>query len=411
MNSFFKYLQPTIIRASYDESMPEELRGRFFINFNVFGIDYFEEHYILTENSNNFQYLMLTENSGMFMLEDSLESEDVVDIPRIYIDITDEFVNDTSNMFKSFVWQATLENKIWAQGIDGFLAGKQYYLNNTLYNYLAMTNQMENTETQESGMDLRTRLPNYLDSFGYMTPAWMDISGEPYKDYNNLEYFAEKNKILDHTYSEDELNNFYSTFCKIILEETLISDETMLTGNNQIYKHVLNYYANFMNDEGSNAIAMILNTLYSTSTNANCNCSSKYSQETTYSTQTCYDMYKTAMGEWAKKMFADPQFYLDWFRIDMNGKQFPNDNLTAYLRLFIKEFTEMQNVLTFAKRLKGINCNCPSVSVDENECNYGILNNFLTILGYVDASTIENNKNKIKIYGSSFAELLPKLQF
>ena len=66
MNKFFNYIQPTIVRASFDEELPEKVRGRFFINMNVFGIKYFEENYILTENANNFQYLLLKENSGIF---------------------------------------------------------------------------------------------------------------------------------------------------------------------------------------------------------------------------------------------------------------------------------------------------------------------------------------------------------
>ena len=49
MNHFFKYLQPTIIQATMNEELPEQVRGRFFINFNVFGIAYFTENYILGE--------------------------------------------------------------------------------------------------------------------------------------------------------------------------------------------------------------------------------------------------------------------------------------------------------------------------------------------------------------------------
>jgi len=41
MNNFYKYLQPTIIQATMNEELPEKVRGRYFINFNVFGIQYF----------------------------------------------------------------------------------------------------------------------------------------------------------------------------------------------------------------------------------------------------------------------------------------------------------------------------------------------------------------------------------
>lgn len=405
MNSFFKYMQPTIVRASYDDGVPEHLRGRFFINFNVFGIKYFEERYILTENSNNFQYLLLKENSGIFMLEDTIESEDIVDIPRIYIDITDKFVNDSSNLFKSFVWQASLENAIWVQGIDNFLAGQDYYVNRTLFNYLAVTNQLTN-------FDQAVVLENYLDESGYITKYWMDLSNEPYKDYSDLDYFNEKNHILDFTYTEEELDNFYPNFCKIILDNTRISPELLASGNNNVYNHVLNYFANFMNDAGTNAIATILNTLYSTTTKSGCGCTTKYSQEPQYSTMTCFDMYKVGMLEWLKKMLSDKTFYEDWFRMDMgNGKMMPNDVLVTKLETFINEFIALKNMLVFTEYRAKINCDCPSVTVGENDCNYGIIQNFLNILGYVSSSTIESNKNKIKIYGGNFAELLPKLQF
>ena len=411
MNKFFNYIQPTIVRASYDDGVPEHLRGRFFINFNVFGIRYFEERYILTENDNNFQYLLLRENSGIFMLEDTLESEDIVDIPRIYIDITDEFVNDRTNMFKSFVYQASLDNAIWAQGISDetqgieFLAGKQFYVNHTLYNYLAVTNQLTN-------LDINVRLHNYLDESAHITKYWMDLSNEPYKDYTDLDYFNDKNKILDFTYTEEELDNFYSNFCKIILENTKISPELMATGNNNVYNYVLNYYANFMNDAGTNAIAMILNTLYSNSTKTGCGCSTKYSQDVNVSTMSCFDMYKVGMFEWLKKMLGDKTFYEDWFRMDVgNGKMDPNDILIDKLTIFINEFIALKNMLVFTKVTKKLNCDCPSVTVDENDCNYGILENYLKLLGFISDYAIEANKNKIKIYGTNFAEILPNMQF
>lgn len=406
MNTFFNYIQPTIIRASNDPEVPEHLRCRYFINFNIFGIDYFEDHYILSENSNNFQYLLLKENSGMFMLEDSIESENIIDIPRIYIDITDDFVNDNTNMFKSFVYQASINNAIWGQGIDNFLAGHQYYLNNTLYSYLAVTNQLTN-------VDFSIRLNNYLDETGHMTKYWMDLSNDPYKDYADLEYFNEKNKLLTSTFSEEELNNFYSTFANTILKYTKILPETLNTENNQVYNVVLNYFANFMNDAGSNAIAMVLNKLYTNSTQQKCGCNSAFSKEgTTYSEKTCYELYKDAMNEWLKKMLSDKTFYEDWFRISLGrGRYLVNEILIEKLKTLIDEFKELQNMLAFTKKKVTLNCECPTVTFDESYCNYGILNNYYELLGYVKEDTMDANKNKLKIYGSAFAELLPKMQF
>ena len=405
MNKFFNYIQPTIIRASYDDGVPEHLRGRFFINFNVFGIRYFEERYILTQNDNNFQYLLLRENSGIFMLEDTLESEDIVDIPRIYIDITDEFVNDKTNTFKSFVYQASAENAIWGQGVENFLAGHDYYLNYTLYNYLVAVGKLTNP-------DFSIRLPNYLTDNATISKYWMDLSNEPYKDYGDLEYFNERNKILTNTFSEDELKNFYSTFCGLILKHTKISDDKLSEGNNMTYKQVLTYFANFKNDAGSNAIATILNSLYTTNTSkSTCGCNTEYNQSTLCS-QSCYDLYTNAMTEWLYKMLTDNAFYNDWFRIDFgNNAYLANDVLIGYLKDLIDEFVAMQNLLMFTKKKRGINCSCPTVTLDENECNYGIISNYVNVLNYASELKIDENKNKIKIYGGNFAKILPLLQF
>lgn len=411
MNSFFNYIQPTIVRASFDEELPENVRGRFFINFNVFGIKYFEEQYILSEGSNNFQYLIrMEQDDGALLTEYDpldfvLEHNDIVDIPRIYIDITDEFVNDTSNTFKSFVYQATAENAIWGQGLENFLPGHQYYLNHTLYNYLISVGKLTNS-------DFSIRLPNYLKDNATVSKYWIDLSNEPYKDYGDLDYFNERNKILTNTFSEDELNNFYSTFCGIILKYTKILPETLASGNNMIYKQVLTYYNSFMNDAGSNAIATILNSLYTTNTNkSNCGCNTEYNQAT-LCTSSCFELYKNAMTEWLVNMLSDPNFYTDWFRIDFgNDTAISNDVLIGYLKDLIDEFVEMRNLLTFSKKKTQINCSCPTVTLDENDCNYGIIKNYLNVLDYVSELKIKENQNKIKIYGGNFAKILPSLQF
>ena len=406
MNKFFQYIQPTIVRASFDEGLPEHIRGRFFINFNVFGIKYFEENYILSENSNNFQYLLLKENSGIFQLEDTLEAEEIIDIPRIYIDITDKFVNDNTNLFKSFVYQASLENAIWAEGIDNFICGQDYYVNNTLYNYLALVDKLRVS-------DFGCRLPNYLDENGFITKYWMDLSNEPYKDYNNLDYFNEKNKLLDNVFSEDELNNFYSTFCGLILKNTQISDMLRSTGNNPIYDLVLNYYKNFKNDSGSDAISMILGSLYTntTKTSSGCGCNSVFNETTDISNQSCYDLYKQAMETWLKTMLGDKQFYEDWFLIDTGNGKLINDVLIENLVTLINEFLETHDILSFGNTIRTYNSVCPSVSYDMSDCNRNIILNYLKVLGYVKDNEMNKNKNKIKIYGEQFGEILPLLQF
>ena len=407
MNKFFNYLQPTIIQATMNEELPERVRGRYFINFNVFGIAYFTENYILSETSFGAPYLILKEDNWGLLLENTTEGE-LLDIPRIYIDITDKFVNDEENLFQSFVAQALMDNKIWVRGIDKFFAGMDYYVNYTLYNYLALSDQIERP-------DFGARLPNYLDEYGFIkTEYWNDLSGEIFKDYHNLEYFNEKNHLLNNTLSDDELNNFYSTFCNTILKYTRISEEKLAEGNNQIYNIVLNYYKNFQTDDASSAISLILNSGYTTketTTTIGCNCNSDSSNSTEIS-KPCSTLYSEGIYNWLVKMLGDKSFYEDWFRIYLNEDEFiPNDILLEHLQTLFSEFFGLQHSLTFLKTII-LRYDCPTpVSFNENECNYNILKNYIKILDWVSNDNLDANTNKIKIYGGQFAELLPKLQF
>lgn len=408
MNNFFKHLQPTIIQATMDEELPERVRGRFFINFNVFGIRYFDEHYILQETSFGAPYLILKEDNWGLQLEDTSEGE-LIDIPRIFIDITDKFVNDEDGLFQSFVTQALMDNKVWVRGIDNFFAGMDFYLNYTLYNYLALTDQVEVP-------DFGARLPNYLDSYGFIqTKYWKDLSGEIYENYNNIEYFNEKNNLKDTVFSEQELNDFYSTFCGLILKYTRIDPERLASGNNPIYNLVLNYYKNYKSDCASDALAIILNSGYGfseTVKKVTCGCNSLTSSDDSSITPSCYDLYHEAMQKWLIQMLGDYNFYEDWFYIWKNEQEsMPNDILIDNLKQLINEFINQQHLLTYIKVGYKGNCECPAVSFDENECNYNILKNYLKILDWCFEEKIDANVNKTKIYGNKFGELLPKLQF
>ena len=408
MNKIFRFLQPTIIQATDNIELPENVRGRFFINFNVFGIEYFSEKYILQETDFGASYLILKEDNWGFQLEDTDEGE-LIDIPRVYIDITDKFVNDNVDLFSSFVSQALMNNEIWVTGIDNFVGGEDYYVNKTLYNALALSDILPETHFE-------TRLPNYLDNYGQIqTKYWKDLSGEPFSDYTNLEYFLEKNNLTNNTYSEDELNNFYSNFCKIILDYTKIDDERLLSGNNPVYKLVLEYWKNFQSDCGSNAIDLILNSGYVLSngiTSTGCGCNTSSSGDSLNINPTCSEMYKSAMKNWLNKMLGDYQFYEDWFKIWKNDEEsIPNDVLIERLKLFFEEFLSLQHSLSFLP-IKSWACDCPSpVTFNQNECNYNIIKNYMKIFDYVFDDTLDENVNKIKIFGGQFADLLPNLQF
>ena len=59
----------------------------FLLNFNVFGIKYFDQYYLLTETSNGIPYLIIKEDNWGIELENSNDDfDDVLDIPRIYLE-------------------------------------------------------------------------------------------------------------------------------------------------------------------------------------------------------------------------------------------------------------------------------------------------------------------------------------
>ena len=135
MNTFYTHIQPNIIKFSDDSLIPENLQCHYAINYNVWGIDYFFENYILEESPDGI--FLALENNDMFglLLENSLNETSVIDIPRIYIVITEEFMNGTSK-FQEFILNAAKNNEIYSTGIEGFRPGKDYFFFISLYDYL-----------------------------------------------------------------------------------------------------------------------------------------------------------------------------------------------------------------------------------------------------------------------------------
>lgn len=410
MNKFFDYIQPTIIRTSNNSELPENMRNRYLLNYNVFGIKYFEQYYLLSESHNGVPYLIMNEDNWGIELENSNDLfDDIIDIPRIYIDITERFINDTET-FRSFIFQAIMENSIYAKGIEGFEAGKDYWLNTTLYNFLANTNQIE---TPNFG----ARLPNYITEHKMISAYFDDLSTTPYKDYTNLEYYYKKNRLLDNVYTEEYLLDFYKNFCGIILEGSVITDEVKNKPQNQIYKTVLNYFNNYQNDETVNQLNLILKSKqYKSGTTDNkmtCNtCSSTSTQSA--SIISCSDLYSESMIEYLKIMLGDVNFYFDWFTIQLgDDKYLINDILINNLKKFFEEWLELEITLDFtnANAIHSSFLCQETINTPESKQNYKAITDYQKVISYIEADEFIENTNKIKIYGEAFGELLPKLQF
>ena len=410
MNTFYTHIQPNIIKFSDEQELPENLRCHYAINYNVWGIDYFFENYLLQE-SNDGIYMILNENQFNFLLEDSLSDQNVLDIPRLYIMITKEFLSDTSK-FQEFILKAAKDNEIYYSGIDGFRPGTDYYINTTLFNYLVNINSVTTEEVDPTDH----KLPNYIDENGVITKYFVDLSSEIIKDYTNLVYFDRKNELLNNHFSEDELNNFYQGISNIILAYSDIQTKPEIynKAKNQIYDKVLLYYANSQVDDASISLSLVLGSQYNTiSTNQNCGCMSDINGSSNIVTDSCSSLYKQAMVLYLKQMFGDPEFYEDWFYINLSEEEkFANDVLIENLQLFVKEFISIDYNLDFTNSNYSYNCDCTDkTTLNNSSLEYKKLNNFLQILDWVNNNQLDENVNKIKIYGEAFGELLPKLQF
>ena len=411
MNKFFDYIQPTIVKTSNHPALPEELRNKYLLNYNVFGIKYFDQYYLLSESNEGIPYLLMKEDNWAIELESSNDDfDDILDIPRLYIDITDKFI-DGSELFRSFIFQAVMENSIYAKGIEGFEAGKDYWLNVTLYNYLANTNQIEIP-------NFDARMPNYITEHIEISEFFDDLSYTPYKDYTNLEYYNKKNHLRDNKYSEEVLLDFYVNFCKIILNDTTITQEKLYSGNNQIYNRVLNYFANYKSDEAAITLNLILNNKFasSSSTSAKSNsCNScNSSTNTNIVDQTCSSLYSEAMLEYLKQMLGDIEFYCDWFMIDLGDEdKMVNDVLLYNLKTYFEEFKELEISLDFSSSTvvhSSFLCK-DTINSATSQLNYKIYDNYMKIFTFIENSELLMNTNKIKIYGEAFGKLLPQLQF
>ena len=346
-------IQPQIVKFNSNESLPEYIREKYFV------------YYVI---------------SGLFDSNNSIHA--------IYVDLNsvDKLHTFISNIQKTDI-------SLLFTGDSNFVLGQDYYLNESLYN------SMEQVEL--------VYLPDYMTIDGYNSDMFDYLD-----NYSALfEYFVKKNKYLKFTFDEAFLKEFYVSFATLILELNVYTPSENI---DYIYKQVLDYFANYQSDDVYLGMSLIFNTLYSTvtNTNVNCGCNTGTNNNNNVCTTSCKDYYKNAMSEYIKSMFGDYTFYQKWFFItdeDTGAKQV-NQLMVDKLRLFITEFLALGISLN-TNTSSNNNCMCPTIDTSSDECNRGIVTNFLTILDYIEQNKIEENSNRIKVYGETFGNLFPKLLF
>lgn len=401
-SSFFNYIQPTIVRLGDDSEIPEALQNHYLVNLNAVGIKYFNDNYLLVQGVNGYEY-MLTNVGEKILISELTEN---IDVPRVYLCLSESLIKDDT-AFRNWIIASLRDNAIFYNGTEDFVPGIDYWLNGTLYNYLI------DNESQFCQPDLSRKLFDYLDGDYEITKYWQDLP-EEVRYYTNFQYFYNKNYTYDHnTYSEEELDNFYSTFCKIILNETTL--ENIISGTvNDIYKRTLQYYSAFKTDSTSIGINVILNSDFApaTSYTTGCGCSTTtYDSLSDYTAKSCSTKYDEAMFEYLKKMLADTDFYKDWMYSKNVNEIFPNEGMIKNLIQLLEEFEAADYDLSFNTSKPVYGCRCSDIQDVTDECNHKIIQNYIKVLNWVLNKQIDENTNKIKVYGQQFAELLVKLQF
>lgn len=286
-------------------------------------------------------------------------------------------------------------------------------------------------------------------------------------DIRLINYYIYKNNKEE--IDEESLLNFNQTFMKIILNNTNI-DFSTFDPINTLYKYVIEYYANGGVDNATILMNSIFNTTLTTSSpNTSCGCAQQSScvnnasasintgtQIINIDEATCLDKYKAAMYQWLIKMLSDTEFYCCWMIDEEEELEIPNDalidQLIDLLLALLKSDFDLSKLgtssttcgcHTFNKR-KGkhwdyvhnleygpdnssngsssnsndssnsSNKDCSDLTINSGIAgcsNYSIIENYIKVLQWVKNNEIDENKNKIYIYGKQFAEIFPLLKF
>ena len=432
MDLFKRLLQPSVI--FFGESNGRyPIENRFLMNYNVLQIDWFKNNSIVLEGG---QGILLLEgsdddnpysasgNDAADILDDGIISragdETILDVPRIFFSINESFYESgkfkTPNVINSFIISLlqigdgedlavnvaqgnTYQGKTLTPGVDYFINETfAFYIKDTILEVVDDSLIVDPFVKDIVNKINAITLPDYLNDNAEICLPWRSLNEN--EEAQGLEYFFDQNKLFENT-ADIDLRSFYQLFANTILNKTKI-DILSTDIKNQMYKTVLEYFANGMSDHTTYTLNLILNSPSKTPIDIVC-----YSDP---SQSSCLDIYKDSMNVILSNMLGDAEFYYDWMYVeDEDGNKRPD-------ALFIKELIYLLNVLvssnydlSFTKYAK-FSCGCGH-SIDKTTDNYTIINNYKKILDKIRQCELQNNINKIKVIGNSFGSLLPKLQF
>lgn len=473
-------LQPSFIKVKNNEILPQAIRNQFMVCL---------------------PFPNMQDEFG------EIKTKTVNGIPAIMICLDSICDEDQYDIFLNFILTVQADPLKIFFGTDDFYLGEDYYITESFYRkfyrkktFLTINNGdgIDNDDTYLMTNDIIKNKKIAINEaemlkdpferhkkeyFDYILPDFctfgQDVVFNTFyydkfmfdsnaKDFNNLEYFYRLNTLNNSVYKEEELNAFYSTFCKIILKYTDYDPETT---KDVIYEKVLKFFAKNQMDETLENINLLLGDTSNSFNKPKCACGATdynynyLGQLPITSTSNCSTSYQTQMHNYLKEMLGDKDFYKNFFFLhyDIDGnKVYPTyiainngdgkDNDTVFLAInngdgkdddkkkiitevdgedydtyitdlnlllvnslitLINEFLELEFTLDFDKPSSSYSGNCPKIdsSKEKDECNRKIINNYLKVLEFVKGKQIDTNQNKIKIYGQQFGELLPKLNF
>lgn len=334
-------------------------------------------------------------------------------------------IYDFFESFRSFDEYSDISEHL-NNGTEDFVPGKDYFISKGLADQMSIQDDYVMPDYVLRNQDILVQ--NVTD--------YEDLSGINNKDIANLWYFAGLNDVMSNMYFEEELNNFYSTFFKVILDNTTFTEYSY--GTNAVYKAVMEYYKNMSYDSTLLGLNTILgSTLIDTTTNGStCGCvtsgqgscvsttgyvsGSPSTGNVTFADKTCAEKYMEAMYELLKQMLSDINFYCDWMYVDDGtGNRFPNDPLIEKLIELIKEFIKMNPYIRNNNDANS-HCSCKTNKCPDKNTLMGslvgscdvlsILENYIKLLEWTQADEIHENKNKTYAYGLQFATVLPNIQ-
>lgn len=236
------------------------------------------------------------------------------------------------------------------------------------------------------------------------------------KSSSNLQTIASVVKTLKNdtnllSFSDSDVANFCSTFCKTILDANV--NVVIDTPTKALHKSVLEYFRDGETNDAIQNLALVLNTnvIYPEIKTASslCSCAGMNNYLTENSGLSCLNIYKLSMYQHLISMLGDIEFYKIWF-FTINTPPVPRKNMVNNLKLLIDLLLASNYNLSLQE--DDFYCTVNYSKDEAYKANKKIIENYKMILDIVISDCgLSKNKNKIKLYGQEFGKLLPKLRF